>query len=150
MPKLPKNIQKAAEEAELSTGGSGALWPVGTYILTCKDVKTGEVSANKNPKWIFIWECDGPSAEDPEGGTPSGELWEHCALTEAAAWKIKQIYASMGFTLDSDADELVGEKIGAVITHGPDNKNPDITRHNAYFYFDPETLEEVLANAKAG
>jgi hypothetical protein len=115
MPKLPKNIQKAAEEAEVS-GGFEAL-EAGTYLLKVREIDVTSKTKAGDPKWVFQFDVvDGPEELDEEDRVSRGRLFEHCALTEAAAWKMKQIFSALGFTLDSDADEMVGEPVRAVVT----------------------------------
>lgn len=106
MPKLPKNIQKAADEAEVQD--YSALDP-GTYVVSVKEIKTDDKTRNGDPMWTWQFKVED---EKYKGRL----LWERTALTEAAAWKIKQIFAALGFTLDSDADELLGEKCKAVVS----------------------------------
>lgn len=113
MPKLPKNIQKAAEDAEVQ---DFSPLPAGTYLAKVREIDTAATSQSGNPKWVFQFDVvDGPEELDEGDRRSGGRLWEHCSLTENAAWKLKQIYTALGFTLDSDADELIGEPVRLVV-----------------------------------
>lgn len=106
MPKLPSNIQKAADEAE--SRDFGAI-PGGLYRIKVKEIDTAAKSGAGNDKWVFVAEVIGGPNDLTLTDHNKRQLWEHAALTEPAAWKIKQIFEALGFTLDSDADELLGE-----------------------------------------
>lgn len=113
MPKLPKNIQQSAEEAEVN---DFSALPAGTYLVKVREIDTAAKSAAGNPMWVWQYDVvDGPEEVDDSARRSSGRLWERTALTEAAAWKLKQIFTALGFTLDSDADELVGEFVRVVV-----------------------------------
>lgn len=115
MPKLPKNIQDAAENAE---DRDFTAIPAGLYRLRVKEVDVSKKTASGDPKWVFVFEVLAGPNDLTDEKYKGRQLWEHCALTENAAWKLKQIFAALGFTLDSDADELVGEVCQAVVSQG--------------------------------
>jgi hypothetical protein len=113
MPKLPKNIAQAAEDAALQ---DFSALPAGTYLVKVREIDTAATTAKGGAKWVFQYDViEGPLEVDEDARRHNGRLWEHCALSEAAAWKLKQIFVALGFTLDSDADELVGELCQVVV-----------------------------------
>lgn len=113
MPKLPKNIQKSAEEAQVQ---DFSPLEAGTYLVKVREIDTAAKSAAQNPMWVWQFDVvDGPEELDESERRDHGRLWERTALTEAAAWKLKQIFTALGFTLDSDADEMVGEYVRVVV-----------------------------------
>lgn len=113
MPKLPKNVQEAAEKADAG-GGTQAL-EEGLYVLRLFSVDpTGEGPAG--PYWTWEFRV----VEGPDGPMSGRKrLWDRISLSDAAVWKVKQVYTAFGFTLDSDTDELVGEHVKAYVVQEP-------------------------------
>jgi hypothetical protein len=107
MPKLPKKTQEAAAEAE--SGGFSAL-PEGKYLCVLEDVQT-DGEGPKGPYWTWVWKVH------PDNGSHDGRmLWDVISLSESAAWKVKQVFDALGFSLDSDTDELIGEMAVLAVT----------------------------------
>lgn len=101
MPKLPKKTQEAAEEAE-GSGGFAPL-PEDKYLCVLDEVQT-DGSGPKGPYWTWVWKVH------PDNGSHDGRmLWDVISLSESAAWKVKQVFDALGFSLDSDTDEMIGE-----------------------------------------
>lgn len=113
MPKLPAAVQTAAEKAE--AGGGSAPLEDGIYILRLHSVDvTGKGAAG--PYWTWEFRV----VEGPDGPMNGRRrLWDRISLSEAAAWKIKEFYTAMGFTLDSDTDEMLGEHVKAYVIQEP-------------------------------
>jgi hypothetical protein len=94
---LPERTQKAAADPANQRG----VLPEGLYRLRVREIDTSQQTGGGDGKWIFQFDViDGPRS--------SGRLFEHCGLSDAAAWKISQIFDALGFTLDSESDELIG------------------------------------------
>lgn len=106
MPKLNAERAKQVERAE--GGGSFEAFEEGEYTLKLVDVEAGE-TRNNDPKWVFKWKVD------DEGEAKGRQLWEHCALTEKALWKLKQIFDAFGVSTDTDTDDLVGKTVRAYV-----------------------------------
>ena len=118
MPKLPAAVQSAAENAE----GGGGTSPLeeGLYLLRIRGVDvTGKGAAG--PYWT--WEFDVVQGVD---GRSRGRkrLWDRISLSEKAAWRVKQFYEAVGFTFDSDTDEMLGEHVGAYVVQEPIQSGP--------------------------
>lgn len=113
MPKLPQNVQTAAENAE--TGGGSAPLEDGIYVLRLHSVDvTG--SGPSGPYWTWEFRV----VEGPDGPMNGRRrMWDRISLSEKAAWKLKEFYTAMGFTLDSDTDEMLGEHVQAYIIQAP-------------------------------
>lgn len=106
MPKLNAERAKQVEKAE--GGGGFALAEEGTYTLKLTDVEAGETRGDTpKPKWVFKWVIV------DEGPAKGVKLWEHCALTDAAFWKLRQIFKAFGVTTDTDTDDLIGRTVKA-------------------------------------
>lgn len=115
MPKLPEHIQTAADNAEVR---DFSAIPAGLYKARVKDIDTDGTSAAGNAKWVFKVEIlAGPNDMD-DTKHAKRILFEHAALTEDSAWKMKQIFTALGYTMDSDADELVGEECQLMVSQG--------------------------------
>jgi len=113
MPKLPQDVQTAAEKAEV--GGGSAPLPEGTYVLRLHSVDVAGKGA-KGPYWTWEFRV----VEGPDGPMNGRRrIWDRISLSEAAAFRVKNFYTAMGFTLDSDTDEMMGEHVKAYITQEP-------------------------------
>lgn len=106
MPKLPSNIQKAAENSEVQ---DFSAIPGGLYRVRVAEIETDATSAAGNPKWVFKVKVEAGPNDLGDESHKNRTLFEHCALTEEAAWKLKSIFTALGYTMDSDADELIGD-----------------------------------------
>lgn len=131
MPKLPKKVAKAVAETE---GQSFEPLPEGTYVgtlesVTALDGKAVATSADdirdfgegeKIPYWKFQFtEITGLSGEDVEAGKVyPGKMWVQVSLGESSRWKMKEVYGGFGYELDSDTDEMCGEKVKLVVSIG--------------------------------
>lgn len=115
MPKLPQNIQSAAEDATLN---DFSAIPGGTYRVRVKEIDTKKKSSNGNDMWTIQLQVLGGPNDLDDTQFAKRVVFDRITLTEAAAWKAKEVFAALGFTLDSDADELVGEVCQVVISQG--------------------------------
>lgn len=106
MPRLNKQQAKKAEQAE--TGQFDAL-KAGTYLCQLKEV---EVKPGKDgtPGWNWKWEVG------PDQDHAGRYLWVYTAIKDDAFWKMKEIFDALGFSTDSDTDELVGEWANLIVT----------------------------------
>lgn len=105
MPKLPKAVQKAAEEAESS---SFEALPEGKYLCQLDEVKT-DGSGKAGPYWTWVWKI-----HEDNGSFAGRLLWDTVSLS--VDWKVKQVFEALGFSLDSDTDEMIGEKAWLVVS----------------------------------
>jgi hypothetical protein len=101
MPKLDPDQRKAVDNVDSS--GFALLEP-GRYIGQLVSVTTRPaVSADKFASWS--WEFDLTSPESAKGR----KQWANTSLSPAAAWKVREAFDALGFTTDSDTEEMIGE-----------------------------------------
>jgi hypothetical protein len=102
---LNKTMASAVEEA---SGGSGfEPLPEGVYPVRLRGVDIRE--GQKAPYWVWEFEI-------PEGVEHSGRrFWLNTSLSEAALWKLKEVFTAFGTTPDTDTDELLGKRVSAVV-----------------------------------
>lgn len=126
MPKLDKKLQGTVDAAEAVSGDFEPLAP-GRYIGTLSAV-TAKNSANGNPMWVWeftdISNMDGEKQPGrqwyntmlPGGKMPAGstkDKWE--TSQRLSAGRLKAAFEAFGYSLDSDTDEMLGEKVVLVI-----------------------------------
>lgn len=125
MPKLAAKDRKKVQKAEAVGGGFEPLKP-GKYVAELSNVEAKN-SAAGNPMWVAefteIHNLDGEKQpgrqwynlnlpttnEPPEGYTKGAEKWEQ--YQNLCAGRIKAFFEAFGFTVDSDTDELIGERV---------------------------------------
>lgn len=103
MPKLPQATQQAAAEAESRdfSAFSPGIYPL---QLTAVDVtKKGKDSGEPYWEWEFTVTSEAPA------GARGRKLWMNTSLSESSAWKVREVYDALGFTLESDTDEMIGD-----------------------------------------
>ena len=134
MPKLAAKTRKKVEKAEAVKGGFDAL-PPGKYVAELSEVEATTSSAG-NPMWKVqfneVHNLDGermpgrqfynlmlPQDKMPEDYTPKNskkspeEAWaDYQRLCEG---RLKQFFEAFGFTVDSDTDEMIGERCVLII-----------------------------------
>jgi hypothetical protein len=102
MPKLPKKIQKEVDKTEAwGVGGGGFLLDEGRYAARLKAVTVGQ--GLKGEYWAFEWS----KLHDEEGKEHRGRQWDNVSLSVPG--KMKQVFEGLGFSVDSDTDEMIGE-----------------------------------------
>lgn len=123
MPKLNKKIQAVAETAEAVSGEFKPLDP-GKYVATLAKVEARTSQAG-NPMWNWeftdIHSLDGEKQpgrqwyitmmpqDKPPKGTTDTEKWE--TGQRLSAGRLRAAFEAFGYTLDSDTDEMIGEKV---------------------------------------
>lgn len=134
MPKLAAAVRKKVEKAEAIKGGFEVLKP-GKYVAELSAVEAKE-SGNGNPMWAIefteIHDLDGerypgrqfynlnlPQAKMPEGYTGKGkgspeENWAN--YQRMCEGRLKGFFEAFGYSVDSDTDEMIGER--ALLTIG--------------------------------
>ncbi len=110
MPKLDDEAAKRVEETE----SSSALIEDGIYemvltAVTATDKEGQPLKTDAGPYWS--WEYTMP--EDAER-YKKRKVWDKTWLTEAADWKMQQVFAAFGVPTTTDTDELV-EKAARVL-----------------------------------
>jgi hypothetical protein len=132
MPKLDKKMQKKAKEAPEVTDGFEPL-PAGKYIATLGGVEERTAQSTGAPMWgiemeeLFDLEGneqpgrqftnlvlpgDDEVPDDYEGNSRSKKSLEDQWINRNAflSGKLKQFFEAFGYELNSDTDEMVGER----------------------------------------
>lgn len=148
MPKLPAAAQEAAESAESM---SFDPIPDGVYTAKLTEVDDSVAPGPAGPQWKLTWEV---TDEEYKGR----KLFERMSLSKAAAFKVKEIYEALGYTLDSDTDEMIGDQCKLAVSIGiiekgtrKGEKSNNIDRHMSLSNGgDSETSGPAAASAAAG
>ncbi len=108
MPKLTDAQATAASESEVK---DFSPLPDGRYEVKLVKVTT---SAKPGASGHHYWECEFVVDQD---GVRKAKLWTNVSLAPDAAFRVKEFFTALGFTLDSDTDEMIGERcIAGVVT----------------------------------
>jgi hypothetical protein len=110
MPKLSAKAAKRVDQAEVS---DFSAIPAGTYIGSLVDVD-GSREGSKGPYWS--WEFDVVGDTDGDDTYAGRKLWVNTSLSEKADFKMKEVFQAFGYTVDSDTDEIVGERCKLVVS----------------------------------
>lgn len=113
MGKLTKAMQAKVAKAE---GGNFELLPEDIYPARLFAVDTSK-NGPAGPYWVWEFKITG----DVGNGR---KLWVNTSLSDNALWKMKQIYEALGFTLDSDTDEMCGAECRIEVSQGVIEKGP--------------------------
>ena len=128
MPKLPAKIAKAATAETTEIGGAFEPLPAGRYAAKLSAVNAS-TNSQGNPMWTIefdnITTLDGakkPGRQflrinlptDAPGRDQEKSKWE--TSVRMANARLKQFFESMGFTTDSDTDEMIGSRVGLQLT----------------------------------
>lgn len=110
MPKLGKDLAEKVENAE------DGFKPIeeGVYILQLTEdveVKTGA----KGPYWRWVFEIP-EKHEDQELAHAGRKFFLNTSLSEAAFFKLKELFGAFGVPTDSETEDLVGRRIKGHIT----------------------------------
>lgn len=110
MPKLNQEVAQAVETAE---DGFKPV-PEGVYILRLmEDVEVKEGA--KGPYWRWTFEI--PEEHEGEKLEFAGRrFWTNTSLSSAAYFKLKETFGAFGVPTDTDTEDLVGQKVKAVVT----------------------------------
>lgn len=105
---MPKLNQDTAEKVNVAEDG---FKPVeeGVYTLQLlEDVDVKEGGKGPYWKWTFVI---------PEGMPSAGrKFFTNTSLSEAAFFKLKETFNAFGVPTDTDTEDLVGQKVKALIT----------------------------------
>lgn len=129
MPKLLAKDSKRVAKAEATSGGFDPIDP-GKYVATLTEVEA-RVSAAGNPMWVATFEditsLDGevqpgrqwanlnlPTTDTPpdgyvgKGKKSPEESWK--SYQDMCRGRLKGFFEAFGFSVDSDTDEMIGER----------------------------------------
>lgn len=144
MPKLAAKDRKKVEKSE-ATSSEFTPMPPGKYVAELTKVEAKN-SAAGNPMWVAefdeIYNLDGekqpgrlwynlnlPTTNTPpDGYTPKGKeknpekAWE--SYQNMCAGRIKQFFEVFGYEIDSDTDEMIGERAVLIVGVGTISKGP--------------------------
>jgi hypothetical protein len=98
VPKLTRDLAASVEKAA-SDGGSFEPLEPGEYRCRLHEV-TAKNAASGNPMWVWVFE----TVDKPRGR----RLWVNTVLTDAALWKVGEVFTAFGVPTDTDTDEMIG------------------------------------------
>jgi len=122
MPKLSKKLTKSVAKAEALQGFS--LIEPGKYFAKLKDVEVRETNAG-GTMWVAVWHdirhvktgkkvpgqqwqnLNLPMDTMPEGYTKGEEKFKQAQ--DISAGRLKAFFEALGYEVDSDTDEMIGE-----------------------------------------
>ncbi len=108
MASLPNDAKTTAEAVEPGDG-QFALMPPGVYHGRLMEVDTSRSGA-KGPYWVFQYDI-------VDEGFTNRKQWDNVSLSEAAAFKRRQVWDAFGVPLDTDTDEMCGTVVKLRIKH---------------------------------
>lgn len=108
MASLPSAAQKNAENVDPDQGGF-ALMPPGVYHGRLMEVDTSRSGA-KGPYWVFQYDI-------VTDGFTNRKMWDNVSLSDAAAFKVRQVWDAFGVPLGTDTDEMCGSIVKLRIKH---------------------------------
>jgi hypothetical protein len=146
MPKLPEDRAEGAEKQD-ATGPK----PIkGKYVVRLTEVEEGETGPNsKNPgtdKWVWKFAVAKEFHPELRTGRHQTTFFEHVPLTESMDWKIKQLFAALGYEVNSNTDEIIEDEDAFAVAYvrvGKDQSNADRSEVTRYVPFDPAKYEKV-------
>jgi hypothetical protein len=108
---MPKLAEDKAQQVNETEGSSFEAYPEGIYQGTLQDVEVREGQKADYWSWRF---SDIISVEDDKKFP--GSLWVNTSLTDAADWKMKEVFAAFGVPADTDTDELLGKEVWLAVS----------------------------------
>lgn len=100
MPRLDENAANRVNEAEESSG----IMDEGIYEMILTKVETASGDKGTYWKWTFKVPEDAPKY-------PKWNQWLNTSLSEASAWRLKEVFKAFGVTPDTDTDDLIGQRV---------------------------------------
>lgn len=111
MPKLDAGQQQQVQSAPES--GTYGPMPEGIYTIQLKAVKATRPDGGGEAYWATEWTVEADAAGDV--AFKGRRLFENISTGEKSAWKMRQFFDAMGYTYDSDTDEMIGDHCQAVV-----------------------------------
>ena len=106
MPKLNKEQAKGVAETE---GGNFDPIESGVYHARLREVENKGPGPSGSDYWAWQFELlDEPYV--------NRRLWTNTSLSEAAAFKLKEVFEAFGVDTDTDTDELCGQIVKLVVS----------------------------------
>ena len=102
MPKLPKKDAQETAATDAWTSGPRLL-PEGRYAARLQ--KVTEREGREYPQWSWWF----TQLHDVEGNTYPGTQFLNTSLSPKARGGLRQAFDALGYTPDSDTDEMIGE-----------------------------------------
>ena len=113
MPRLDETAAEKVATAE-ATGG---LMAEGTYEMILNEVKVGKGEKGPYWTWEFVVPADAPKYAKQR-------QWLNTSLSEASAWRLKEVFAAFGATPDTDTDDLLGQRVRVQVGVSKIQKGP--------------------------
>ena len=107
MPKLNEKLRGEVEKSKAWSGGGGSpLLEQGRYAGRL--FKVDERMASGNARFDS-WSWEFRHLHDENGDEQRGRQWYNTSLSPNTRGQFKGIFDALGYSLDSDTDEMVGE-----------------------------------------
>lgn len=106
MAKLPDTVQQKAADAEVK---DFSAFEPGKYDISLVEVDVTKPDGPKGKYWVWKFKVE-------EGPGKGRYLWMNVSLAEQAAWKVREVYDALGYTLDTDTDEMIGDHCYGIVT----------------------------------
>lgn len=101
MPKLDETA--ATKVAETEEGSSVMEEGIYEMMLVSVEEKPG---TDKGPYWNWTFQVPEDAAKYPKW-----RQWLITSLSEASAWRLKEVFKAFGVEPDTDTDELIGQRV---------------------------------------
>lgn len=102
--KLPQENQTAMAEDTGEGDGEFEALDDGYYLAKVEKISmSAEPGASGFHYWTVLWRVQRPKA------VAKRTLYDRLSLSPKAAFKMREFFDALGFTYDSDTDELIGE-----------------------------------------
>lgn len=144
VPKLPDSTRELLERGEEPSGGKGPV-DDGYYLLRFTECKEDPEKDSGYAGVNFTFEVIEPTQ------WAGSKVWEYVSYGPNAAWKVRQIMESAGYSFNSDFQELVDDEVELVADVGTEiqtkGKRKGKTRNfiNEYFPVNDDTMALVGA-----
>jgi hypothetical protein len=138
VPKLNKAMAKQVDKAK-EVGGGFEPFPAGKYIAELEEVEA-KISSAGNPMWAIkfqnvvnlegeempgrlFYNLNLPTTDEmPEDYAKGPEKWKQ--YQDLCRGRLKNFFSAFGYSMDSDTDEMIGDKAILIVGIGTINKGP--------------------------
>lgn len=108
---MPQLAKDKAEQVNETEGQNFEVYPEGIFLSTLVDVEVKEGPAGEYWSWKF-----GENIFVEDEKKYPGHLWVNTSLSDAADWKMKEVFEAFGVPADTDTDELLGKQVWNVVS----------------------------------
>lgn len=87
-------------------------------IYTMRLAEVSAATGDKGPYWIWKFQVPEDTEEEHAKRYKKWNQWLNTSLSEASAWRLKDVFAAFGVSTDTDTDELIGARVRVQIGSG--------------------------------